>query len=93
MPTTETPTFRKTAETFKAAAKTLPQQYFVSPEVFARASALCCSLSRWTIALACLVWLLLLAGILLAPELTHSSHPGKDLTRDTVRRMYHVVTR
>ena len=36
MPTTETPTFRKTTETFKAGAKTLPQQYFVSPEVFAR---------------------------------------------------------
>src|SRR5207247_2730128 len=28
--------FRKTAETFTAGAKTLPQQYFVSPEVFAR---------------------------------------------------------
>jgi Rieske 2Fe-2S family protein len=36
MPTTETPTFRKTAETFTVGAKTLPQQYFVSPEVFAR---------------------------------------------------------
>ena len=36
MPTTETPTFRKTTEIFKAGAKTLPQQYFVSPEVFAR---------------------------------------------------------
>ena len=32
---TET-TFRKTAETFTVGAKTLPQQYFVSPEVFAR---------------------------------------------------------
>src|SRR5436309_6839036 len=27
--------FRKTAETFKAGAKTLPQQYFTSPEIFA----------------------------------------------------------
>src|SRR5437868_15015803 len=27
--------FRKTAETFEAGAKTLPQQYFVSPEIFA----------------------------------------------------------
>src|SRR5437867_7644014 len=29
------PLFRKTAETFAAGAKTLAQQYFVSPEVFA----------------------------------------------------------
>ena len=29
------PAFRKTAETFTAGAKTLPQKYFVSPEVFA----------------------------------------------------------
>src|SRR5882724_5215510 len=29
------PVFRKTAETFAAGAKTLAQQYFVSPEVFA----------------------------------------------------------
>ena len=36
MPTTETPTFRKTAETFTAGAKTLPQHYFVSPEIFAK---------------------------------------------------------
>jgi len=28
------PTFRKTAETFAAEAKTLPQRYFVSPDVF-----------------------------------------------------------
>src|SRR5437867_6976568 len=27
--------FRKTAETFHAGAKTLPQEYFVSPEIFA----------------------------------------------------------
>ena len=26
--------FRKTAETFSAGAKTLPQRYFISPEVF-----------------------------------------------------------
>ena len=36
MQTTIAPTFRKTAETFHDAAKTLPQQYFVSPEIFAR---------------------------------------------------------
>jgi Rieske 2Fe-2S family protein len=29
------PTFRKTAETFTSGAKTLPQRYFVSPEIFA----------------------------------------------------------
>jgi glycine betaine catabolism A len=33
--TTATPAFRRTTETFTAGAKTLPQQYFVSPEVFA----------------------------------------------------------
>jgi glycine betaine catabolism A len=33
--TIATPVFRKTAETFGAGAKTLAQQYFVSPEVFA----------------------------------------------------------
>src|SRR5437763_240670 len=27
--------FRKTAETFEAGAKTLPQEYFISPEIFA----------------------------------------------------------
>jgi glycine betaine catabolism A len=38
MPLSQTiaPAFRKTAETFAAGAKTLPQQYFVSPEVFAQ---------------------------------------------------------
>jgi Rieske 2Fe-2S family protein len=36
MQTTIAPTFRKTAETFHDGAKTLPQQYFVSPEIFAR---------------------------------------------------------
>ncbi len=35
MQTKAMPAFRKTAETFKAGAKTLPQRYFVSPEVFA----------------------------------------------------------
>src|SRR3981081_3345688 len=35
MQTTGTPAFRKTAETFASGAKTLPQRYFVSPEVFA----------------------------------------------------------
>src|SRR5947199_4668963 len=33
--TKEVSTFRKTAETFQAGAKTLPQRYFVSPEIFA----------------------------------------------------------
>ena len=31
-----TPAFRKTADTFTAGAKTLPQRYFVSPEIFAK---------------------------------------------------------
>ena len=30
------PAFRKTAETFTSGAKTLPQRYFISPEVFAK---------------------------------------------------------
>jgi hypothetical protein len=30
------PAFRKTAETFTAGAKTLPQNYLISPEVFAK---------------------------------------------------------
>lgn len=34
-PTTATPVFHKTADTFTAGAKTLPQRYFVSPDVFA----------------------------------------------------------
>jgi Rieske 2Fe-2S family protein len=34
--TTIASTFRKTAETFQAGAKALPQRYFVSPEIFAR---------------------------------------------------------
>lgn len=36
METTALPAFRKTTETFTSGAKTLPQRYFVSPEVFAR---------------------------------------------------------
>jgi Rieske 2Fe-2S family protein len=35
MQTKLTPAFRKTADTFIAGAKTLPQRYFVSPEIFA----------------------------------------------------------
>src|SRR6266436_4997588 len=36
MLTKETPTFRKTTETFTAGAKTLPQRYFISPDIFAK---------------------------------------------------------
>src|SRR5438128_4205016 len=36
MQTKEAREFRKTAETFHAGAKTLPQRYFVSPEIFAQ---------------------------------------------------------
>jgi Rieske 2Fe-2S family protein len=35
-PTTAPPAFRKTAETFTVGAKTLPQPYFISPEIFAK---------------------------------------------------------
>jgi Rieske 2Fe-2S family protein len=35
MQTTATPAFRKTAETFAQGATTLPQRYFISPEIFA----------------------------------------------------------
>jgi Rieske 2Fe-2S family protein len=42
----EAPTFRKTAETFTSGAKTLPQRYFVSPEVFAEEQAKIFS-ARW----------------------------------------------
>src|SRR6266853_1233983 len=35
MQTTTTPAFRRTADSFTADAKTLPQRYFISPEVFA----------------------------------------------------------
>ena len=34
--TATTPAFRKTADTFTSGAKTLPQRYFVSPEIFAK---------------------------------------------------------
>jgi Rieske 2Fe-2S family protein len=36
MQTTAIPAFRKTTETFTAGARTLPQRYFVSPEIFAK---------------------------------------------------------
>src|SRR4030081_2259425 len=39
MHTTATPAFRKTAETFPSGAKTLPQRYFISPDVFAEEQA------------------------------------------------------
>ena len=35
MPSNALPLFRKTAETFAAGARTLPQRYFVSPDIFA----------------------------------------------------------
>ena len=35
MQTKVTPVFRKAAETFQSGVKTLPQRYFVSPEIFA----------------------------------------------------------
>jgi phenylpropionate dioxygenase-like ring-hydroxylating dioxygenase large terminal subunit len=35
MATAAARSFRKTAETFSAGAKTLPQRYFVSPDLFA----------------------------------------------------------
>ena len=37
--TTTTPAFCKTADTFTAGAKTLPQRYFISPEIFAKEQA------------------------------------------------------
>ncbi len=36
MQTTLPPRFRKTIDTFTAGAKTLPQRYFISPEIFAK---------------------------------------------------------
>ena len=36
MQTKAVPTFRKTTETFRAGAKTLPQRYFISPTIFAK---------------------------------------------------------
>ena len=44
--TATTRAFRKTAETFTSGAKTLPQRYFVSPEVFAEEQAKIFS-ARW----------------------------------------------
>ncbi len=44
-----TPEFRKTAETFKAVAKTLAQKYFTSPEIFAQEREKIFS-SRWILA-------------------------------------------
>ena len=35
MQKTAAPAFHKTADTYAAGAKTLPQRYFVSPEIFA----------------------------------------------------------
>src|SRR5207248_10449913 len=40
--------FRKTTETFKAGAKTLPQEYFISPEIFAREQEKIFS-NQWTV--------------------------------------------
>jgi phenylpropionate dioxygenase-like ring-hydroxylating dioxygenase large terminal subunit len=37
--TAATPAFRKTADTFTVEAKTLPQRYFIAPEIFAREQA------------------------------------------------------
>jgi hypothetical protein len=34
--TATTPAFRKTTDSFTAGAKTLPQRYFISPEIFAK---------------------------------------------------------
>src|SRR5438132_3162155 len=38
-PTQATPAFRKTADTFRSGATTLPQHHFISPEVFAEEQA------------------------------------------------------
>jgi Rieske 2Fe-2S family protein len=46
MQTTAIPAFRKTTETFTAGAKTLPQRYFISPEIFAKERALIFS-TQW----------------------------------------------
>ena len=42
------PAFRKTAETFTSGAKTLPQRYFVSPEIFAKEQDLIFS-TQWVL--------------------------------------------
>jgi Rieske 2Fe-2S family protein len=46
MQTTVAPAFRKTTESFTAGAKTLPQRYFVSSEIFAKEQALIFS-TQW----------------------------------------------
>jgi Rieske 2Fe-2S family protein len=46
MQTTAIPAFRKTTETFTAGAKTLPQRYFISPEIFTKERALIFS-TQW----------------------------------------------
>jgi len=46
MQTTAIPAFRKTTETFTVGAKTLPQRYFVSPEIFAKEQAVIFS-TQW----------------------------------------------
>lgn len=48
MQTTVTPAFRKTADTFAPGATTLPQRYFVSPEVFAEEQAVIFS-AHWVL--------------------------------------------
>src|ERR1700674_840206 len=48
MQTTIIPAFRKTADTFAPGAKTLPQRYFVSAEVFAQEQAAIFS-ARWVV--------------------------------------------
>jgi Rieske 2Fe-2S family protein len=48
MQTKATPAFRKTADIFTSGAKTLPQRYFVSPEIFAKEQELIFS-TRWVL--------------------------------------------
>jgi glycine betaine catabolism A len=48
MHTTATPAFRKTTDSFTAGARTLPQRYFVSPEIFAKEQEKIFS-SRWVL--------------------------------------------
>jgi Rieske 2Fe-2S family protein len=43
-----TPAFRKTADTFTSGAKTLPQRYFVSPEIFAKEQEIILS-AQWVL--------------------------------------------
>ncbi|MEY2489549.1 MAG: glycine betaine catabolism [Verrucomicrobiota bacterium] len=46
--TATTPGFRKTADTFTSGARTLPQRYFISPEIFAREQAVIFS-AQWVL--------------------------------------------